>query len=61
MAEVSSKVGVVDSGEEEGIEGILGMKACTPCCFCGEEWSDATKTAAANANFILLLVDYYLY
>ena len=55
MAEVSSKVGVVDKGDEEGIEGILGMKACTPCCFCGEEWSDATKTAAANANFILLV------
>lgn len=51
---MSSKVGVVDRGDEEGIEGILGIKACTPCCFCGDEWSDATKTAAANANFILV-------
>ena len=52
MAEVSSKVGVVDKGDEGGMEGGV-TKACTPCCFCGEEWSDATKTAAAKANFIL--------
>ena len=58
---MSSKVGVVDKGDEGGMEGILGMKACTPCCFCGEEWSDATKTAAANANFILLVVGYFIY
>ena len=53
MAEVSSKVGVVESGDEGGMEGGV-TKACTPpCCVFGVEWSDATKTAAANANFIL--------
>ena len=58
---MSSKVGVVDKGDEGGmVEGGVTKACATPCCFCGDEWRDATKTAAANANFILP-VDYLYY